>query len=75
MNALEIKLNAVIEILENKEKKINNVIDYLKESKSELIDLHGQYYGKSEYELMDLHIEKAFSKSLKEIKKGLKINK
>ena len=35
MNALEIKLNAVIEILENKEKKINNVIDYLKESKSD----------------------------------------
>ena len=69
MNALEIKLNAVIEILENKEKKINNVIDYLKESKSELIDLHRQYYGKSEYELMDLYIEKVFSKSLTEIRK------
>ena len=69
MNALEIKLNAVIEILENKEKKINNVIDYLKESKSELIDLHGQYNGKSEYELMDLYIEKVFSKSLREIRK------
>ena len=69
MNAIEIKLNAVIEILENKEKKINNVIDYLKESKSELIDLHGQYYGKSEYELMDLYIEKVFSKSLREIRK------
>ena len=69
MNALEIKLNAVIEILENKEKKINNVIDYLKESKSELIDLHRQYYGKSEYELMDLYIEKVFSKSLREIRK------
>ena len=69
MNALEIKLNAVIEILENKEKKINNVIDYLKESKSELIDLHGRYNGKSEYELMDLHIEKVFSKSLREIRK------
>ena len=65
MNALEIKLNAVIEILENKEKKINNVIDYLKESKSELIDLHGRYNGKSEYELMDLYIEKVFSKSLR----------
>ena len=69
MNALEIKLNAVIEILENKEKKINNVIDYLKESKSELIDLHGRYNGKSEYELMDLYIEKVFSKSLREIRK------
>ena len=69
MNALEIKLNAVIEILENKEKKINNVIDYLKESKSELIDLHGGYNGKSEYELMDLYIEKVFSKSLREIRK------
>ena len=69
MNALEIKLNAVIEILENKEKKINNVIDYLKESKSELIDLHGRYYGKSEYELMDLYIEKVFSKSLRAIRK------
>ena len=69
MNALEIKLNAVIEILENKEKKINNVIDYLKESKSELIDLHRQYNGKSEYELMDLYIEKVFSKSLREIRK------
>ena len=69
MKALEIKLNAVIEILENKEKKINNVIDYLKESKSELIDLHGRYNGKSEYELMDLYIEKVFSKSLREIRK------
>ena len=69
MNALEIKLNAVIEILENKEKKINNLIDYLKESKSELIDLHGRYNGKSEYELMDLYIEKVFSKSLREIRK------
>ena len=69
MNALEIKLNAVIEILENKEKKINNVIDYLKESNSELIDLHGRYNGKSEYELMDLYIEKVFSKSLREIRK------
>ena len=69
MNALEIKLNAVIEILENKEKKINNVIDYLKESKSELIDLHGRYNGKSEYELMDLYIEKVFSKSLRAIRK------
>ena len=69
MNALEIKLNAVIEILENKEKKINNVIDYLKESKSELIYLNGRYNGKSEYELMDLYIEKVFSKSLREIRK------
>ena len=75
MKALEIKLNVVIEILETKEKKINNIVDYLKESKSELIDLHRQYYGKSEYELMDLHIEKAFNKSFKEIKKDLKVNK
>lgn len=52
MKALEIKLNVVVEILETKEKKINNVVDYLKESKSELIDLHRQYYGKSEYDLM-----------------------
>ena len=59
----------MIEILENKEKKINNVIDYLKESNSELIDLHGRYNGKSEYELMDLYIEKVFSKSLREIRK------
>ena len=52
MKALEIKLNVVVEILETKEKKINNVVDYLKESKSELIDLHRQYYGKSEYDLV-----------------------
>ena len=34
MNALEIKLNAVIEILDNKKKNIKYVIDYLTESKS-----------------------------------------
>ena len=58
MNALEIKLNAVIEILENK-KNIKNIIDYINESKSGLLNLHRRYYGKSSKELMDLHIEKA----------------
>ena len=43
MNTFEIKLNSVIEILKNKEKNMKNVIDYSKESKSELIDLHRQY--------------------------------
>ena len=72
MNELEIKLNAVIEMLENKKKNIKNVTDYLNESKSELLNLHKQYCGKSSKELMDLHIEKAFNKSLKEIRKKLK---
>ena len=48
MNTLEIKLNAAIEILEKKEKKMKNVIDYFKKkSKSGLLDLHKQHYGKS----------------------------
>ena len=74
MNVLEIKLNAVIEILENRKQNIKNVIDYLNESKSGLLNLHNRYYGKLSKELMDLHIEKAFSKSLKEIRKELKIH-
>ena len=72
MNALEIKLNAVIEILDNKKKEYKYVIDYLTESKSGWLDLHKGYYGKSSNKLMDLHIEKAFVKSRKEIRKELK---
>ena len=72
MNSLEIKLNAVIEILEDKEKYIKNVTEYLNESKYGLLDLHKRYYGKLSKELMDLHIEKVFNKSLKEKRKELK---
>ena len=43
IKALEIKLNAAIEILENKENKIKNTIDHLKKSKSMLLNLHRQY--------------------------------
>ena len=39
MNALQIKINAETEILINKEKKIRNIIDSIKKSKSELLDL------------------------------------
>ena len=67
MNALEIKLIAVIEILENKEEKIKKCKRLI--SNSELIDLHRQYYVNSEYELMDFYIEKAFNKSQKEMRK------
>ena len=71
INALEIKLNAVIGILGNKEKNIKNLVDYL--NKSRLLDLHKRYYGKSSKELLDLYVKKAFNKSLKEIRKELKI--
>ena len=48
-------------------------MDHLKKkSKFELLDLRKLYYGKSGKELMNLHIEKAFGKSLKEIRKDLK---
>ena len=40
INELEIKINAETKILNNEEKKIRCVIDYLKKSKSELLDLH-----------------------------------
>lgn len=70
MNTLGIKLIAALEMLKNKEKRIKNEIDYLKESKSKLLYFHRQYHGKSEYELTDLHIE-----SLEEIRKELNNNK
>ena len=71
MNAVEIKLNAVIEILENQEKKIRNRIGYLKKSNSELLDLHRRCYKKSVKVLMYLHIHSVFNKSVKEIRKEL----
>ena len=51
-------------------------MDHLKKKKSkfELLDLRKQYYEKSGKELMNLYIEKAFDKSLKEIRKELKNN-
>ena len=66
MNALYILPNAVIETLENKEKNIKIIKDYLKRSKPVLLNVHRQGYGKSEFGLIDLHIEKAFNKSLAE---------
>ena len=39
INALQIKIKAETEILINKEKKIRNIIDSIKKSKSELLDL------------------------------------
>lgn len=74
MNISKIKPNAVIEILENKEKQIQNVIDYLQKSKSGVLDLHRRYCGQSVKELMDLHIEKVFCKSPEEIRKELNKN-
>ena len=59
MNALEIKLNAVIEILENK-KNIKNIIDYINESKSGLLNLHRRY---------GFAYRESINKSLKEIRK------
>ena len=47
-------------------------MDHLKKLKFELLELHKQYYEKSAKELMDLHKEKAFNKSLEEIRKELK---
>ena len=67
----KIKPNVMIEILENKEKQIQNVIDYLQKQKSGLLDLHRQYCGQSVKALMDLHIEKVFCKSPEEIRKEL----
>ena len=42
INELEIKINAEIKILENEEKKTRCVIDYLKKSKSESLDLRSK---------------------------------
>ena len=57
MNRLEIKINAEIEILKNEKKKIRNIIDCLKKSRPELLDLSTNekedttdYFNKSEYE-------------------------
>ena len=73
---MHIKKKIKIDILKNKEKRIKDTVDHLKKKKSkfELLDLRKQYYEKSGKELMNLHIEKAFDKSLKEIRKELKNN-
>ena len=70
MNALEIKLNAEVEILKNKEKKIRNTIDCLKKSKPELLDLHTKKmrditdYFKSECEYKKHRTAKKLEKEL-----------
>ena len=57
MNASEIKINAETEILKNEEKRIRNIIDCLKNSSLELLDLYTNkkrditdYFKESEYE-------------------------
>ena len=57
MNALKIKLNGMIEILKNEEKKIRNTKDCLRKSRPELLDLYTNkrtditgYFKKSGYE-------------------------
>ena len=40
MNALEITINAEIEIFKNEEKTIRNIITSLKKSKPELLDVY-----------------------------------
>ena len=56
MNALEITINAEIEILKNEEKTIRNIITSLKKSKPELLDVYTKKatytncFKKSEYE-------------------------
>ena len=56
MNALEITINAEIEIFKNEEKTIRNIITSLKKSKPELLDVYTKKatytncFKKSEYE-------------------------
>ena len=57
MNASEIKINAETEILKNEEKRIRNIIDCLKNSSLELLDLYTNkkrditdYFKELEYE-------------------------
>ena len=71
MNALEIKINAEIEIIKNEEKKIRNIIDCLKKSKPELLDFYTNkkrditnYFRKSKYKYKKYRSVKKIEKEL-----------
>ena len=70
MNALEITINAEIEILKNEEKTIRNIITSLKKSKPELLDVYTKKatytncFKKSEYEYKIYRSVKKLEKEL-----------
>ena len=70
MNALEIIINAEIEILKNEEKTIRNIITSLKKSKPELLDVYTKKatytncFKKSEYEYKIYRSVKKLEKEL-----------
>ena len=74
MNALEITINAEIEILKNEEKTIRNIITSLKKSKPELLDVYTKKatytncFKKSEYEYKIYRSVKKLEKELEKWK-------
>ena len=74
MNALEITINAEIEILKNEEKTIRNIIISLKKSKPELLDVYTKKatytncFKKSEYEYKIYRSVKKLEKELEKWK-------
>ena len=70
MNALEITINAEIEIFKNEEKTIRNIITSLKKSKPELLDVYTKKatytncFKKSEYEYKIYRSVKKLEKEL-----------
>ena len=70
MNALEITINAEIEILKNEEKTIRNIITSLKKSKPELLDVYTKKatyrncFKNSEYEYKIYRSVKKLEKEL-----------
>ena len=70
MNALEITINADIEIFKNEEKTIRNIITSLKKSKPELLDVYTKKatytncFKKSEYEYKIYRSVKKLEKEL-----------
>ena len=74
MNALEITINAEIEIFKNEEKTIRNIITSLKKSKPELLDVYTKKatytncFKKSEYEYKIYRSVKKLEKELEKWK-------
>ena len=78
MNALEIKINAEIEILKNEENKIRNIIGCLKKSKLELLDFYTikkrditDNFKKSGYEYKKYRSVKKTRKRTKKVKSNI----
>ena len=65
INPLQLKINTEIEILKNEEKKVRNIIDCLKKSKAQLLDLFTDLYLEYRYRSV-----KRLEKNLEKMKKN-----